>query len=146
MTKDPTTVTLEPKGLTMADYSHTGANAEAVDYTDEGAVDYRITNDPDRCMKCGLCIAFCPCEVLEANDEGNRTRRIPSFASDAPRVPGTVRSARLRSKTWAARRSTHMRTSSGPNLSARRPKANTPGFNSPSWTAWAFAGSRWPSA
>lgn len=55
----------------MADYSHTGANAEAVDYTDEGAVDYRITNDPDRCMKCGLCIAFCPCEVLEVDDNGH---------------------------------------------------------------------------
>ena len=32
--------------------------------------DYKITNDPDRCVKCGLCIAFCPCEVLEADDEG----------------------------------------------------------------------------
>ena len=32
--------------------------------------DYKITIDPDRCVKCGLCIAFCPCEVLEADDEG----------------------------------------------------------------------------
>ena len=33
--------------------------------------DYKITNDPDRCVKCGLCIAFCPCEVLEADGEGH---------------------------------------------------------------------------
>lgn len=33
--------------------------------------DYKITNDPDRCVKCGLCIAFCPCEVLEADEEGH---------------------------------------------------------------------------
>lgn len=33
--------------------------------------DYRIVNDPDRCVKCGLCIAFCPCEVLEADEEGH---------------------------------------------------------------------------
>lgn len=34
------------------------------------AVDYRITNDHDRCARCGLCVAFCPCEVLEADEEG----------------------------------------------------------------------------
>ena len=33
--------------------------------------DYRIVNDPDRCVKCGLCIAFCPCEVLEADADGH---------------------------------------------------------------------------
>lgn len=33
--------------------------------------DYRIANDPDRCVACGLCIAFCPCEVLEADEEGH---------------------------------------------------------------------------
>lgn len=33
--------------------------------------DYRIVNDPNRCVKCGLCIAFCPCEVLEADEEGH---------------------------------------------------------------------------
>ncbi len=33
--------------------------------------DYRIANDPDRCVACGLCIAFCPCEVLEADGEGH---------------------------------------------------------------------------
>ena len=33
--------------------------------------DYRIANDPNRCVKCGLCIAFCPCEVLEADEEGH---------------------------------------------------------------------------
>lgn len=54
----------------MADYSHTGANTEVVDYTDEGTVNYRIINDSSRCVQCGLCVAFCPCEVLEMNDEG----------------------------------------------------------------------------
>ena len=33
--------------------------------------DYRLVNDPNRCVKCGLCIAFCPCEVLEADEEGH---------------------------------------------------------------------------
>ena len=33
--------------------------------------DYRIVNDLNRCVKCGLCIAFCPCEVLEADEEGH---------------------------------------------------------------------------
>lgn len=33
--------------------------------------DYRIVNDPNRCVKCGLCIALCPCEVLEADEEGH---------------------------------------------------------------------------
>ena len=32
--------------------------------------DYAITNDPKRCVQCGLCVAFCPCDVLEMNDEG----------------------------------------------------------------------------
>ncbi len=32
--------------------------------------DYRITNDAARCVKCGLCIAFCPCEILEAGEDG----------------------------------------------------------------------------
>ncbi|MDO4291031.1 MAG: DUF169 domain-containing protein [Eggerthellaceae bacterium] len=32
--------------------------------------DYKITNDPTRCVQCGLCVAFCPCYVLEFNDEG----------------------------------------------------------------------------
>ena len=32
--------------------------------------DYKITNDPARCVQCGLCVAFCPCYVLEFNDEG----------------------------------------------------------------------------
>ncbi len=54
----------------MADYSHTGANAEAPDYTDEGTVGYRIANDPSRCVQCGLCVAFCPCEVLAMDDAG----------------------------------------------------------------------------
>lgn len=32
--------------------------------------EYNIINDPARCVKCGLCIAFCPCDVLEANEDG----------------------------------------------------------------------------
>lgn len=33
--------------------------------------EYNIINDPERCVRCGLCIAFCPCDVLEANEDGN---------------------------------------------------------------------------
>ena len=32
--------------------------------------DYTITNDANRCVQCGLCVAFCPCDVLEFNAEG----------------------------------------------------------------------------
>ena len=32
--------------------------------------DYNIVNDADRCVKCGLCVAFCPCDVLEFNEAG----------------------------------------------------------------------------
>ena len=32
--------------------------------------DYSITNDPTRCVQCGLCVAFCPCDVLEMNEAG----------------------------------------------------------------------------
>lgn len=32
--------------------------------------DYTITNDANRCVQCGLCVAFCPCDVLEFNEEG----------------------------------------------------------------------------
>lgn len=32
--------------------------------------DYRILHDADRCVKCGLCVAFCPCDVLEIGKEG----------------------------------------------------------------------------
>lgn len=31
---------------------------------------YTVTNDPNRCVQCGLCVAFCPCNVLEMNEEG----------------------------------------------------------------------------
>ncbi len=54
----------------MADYSHTGANAETPDHTDVSTIDHRIINDAERCVRCGLCVAFCPCEVLEMNEEG----------------------------------------------------------------------------
>lgn len=33
--------------------------------------DYSFTCDVDRCVKCGLCIAFCPCELIEADENGN---------------------------------------------------------------------------
>lgn len=33
--------------------------------------DYRITNDPTRCVKCGLCVAFCPCEMLGVGKDGH---------------------------------------------------------------------------
>lgn len=32
--------------------------------------DYRILHDDSRCVKCGLCVAFCPCNVLELNESG----------------------------------------------------------------------------
>ena len=32
--------------------------------------DYRIANNAERCVSCGLCVAFCPCEVLEADEDG----------------------------------------------------------------------------
>lgn len=31
--------------------------------------DYRITHDNDRCVHCGLCVAFCPCDVFEFTNE-----------------------------------------------------------------------------
>ncbi len=34
--------------------------------------EYRITNDPDRCVKCGLCVAFCPIPgILEVGEDGH---------------------------------------------------------------------------
>ncbi len=34
--------------------------------------EYKITNDPGRCVKCGLCVAFCPIpNVLEVGPEGH---------------------------------------------------------------------------
>lgn len=32
--------------------------------------DYRITNDHARCMRCGLCVAFCPTEQLAMDEDG----------------------------------------------------------------------------
>lgn len=32
--------------------------------------DYRVLHDPTRCVKCGLCVAFCPCYTLEIGAEG----------------------------------------------------------------------------
>lgn len=32
--------------------------------------DYKISNDPKRCVQCELCVAFCPCDVLELDENG----------------------------------------------------------------------------
>ncbi len=32
--------------------------------------DYKILHDEKRCVKCGLCVAFCPCDSLEVGKEG----------------------------------------------------------------------------
>ncbi|WP_165171811.1 DUF169 domain-containing protein [Adlercreutzia sp. ZJ242] len=41
---------------------------DAQDIASETA--YAVTNDPTRCVRCGLCVAFCPCDVLELDEEG----------------------------------------------------------------------------
>ena len=35
------------------------------DRRESNTVSYRMTHSPERCVKCGLCVAFCPCDVLE---------------------------------------------------------------------------------
>lgn len=35
------------------------------------AVEYKITNDRERCKKCGLCVAFCPCDMLGVGEDGH---------------------------------------------------------------------------
>ena len=37
---------------------------------ESNTVSYRMTHSPERCVKCGLCIAFCPCDVLEEDENG----------------------------------------------------------------------------
>lgn len=32
--------------------------------------DYRITHNPDACLKCGLCVDFCPTEMLGIGEDG----------------------------------------------------------------------------
>lgn len=34
------------------------------------AAEYKITNDAERCKKCGLCVAFCPCDMLGVGEDG----------------------------------------------------------------------------
>ena len=34
------------------------------------AADYAFLHDPDRCVKCGLCVAFCPQYCLEMGEDG----------------------------------------------------------------------------
>ena len=36
--------------------------------------DYKFHHDPARCVSCGLCEAFCPCYVLQMQDERFRVR------------------------------------------------------------------------
>lgn len=33
--------------------------------------EYRITNNQERCVRCGLCVAFCPEEILEVGADGH---------------------------------------------------------------------------
>lgn len=33
--------------------------------------EYKITCDTARCVKCGLCVAFCPCEMLGVGEDGH---------------------------------------------------------------------------
>ena len=39
--------------------------------------DYKFSVDAQRCMKCGLCIAFCPCELLAEDENGNPFAKNP---------------------------------------------------------------------
>lgn len=43
----------------------------------QGGASYRITNDPTRCVQCGLCVAFCPCpDVLVMGEDGYPTANL----------------------------------------------------------------------
>lgn len=41
------------------------------DLAENATVDYRMSCNTDRCVKCGLCVAFCPCYVLEEDEDGH---------------------------------------------------------------------------
>jgi uncharacterized protein (DUF169 family)/NAD-dependent dihydropyrimidine dehydrogenase PreA subunit len=47
------------------------------DREENASIDYRMTHNPERCVKCGLCIAFCPCYVLEEDENGYPTAAHP---------------------------------------------------------------------
>src|SRR3712207_1456301 len=47
---------------------------------ENAAVNYRMVHNPDRCVQCGLCVAFCPCYVLETGEEGTAQAGYPVFA------------------------------------------------------------------
>lgn len=101
---------------------------------------YSVTNDASRCVKCGLCIAFCPCNVLEANEGGLSLRGCTSTTAwGAPRVRATPPRALTVECEGDA--------TYDPFADERAPSRSTPSFtgtmlswSAPSWISSTFAG------